>query len=73
MRAAEWRNVTFTSCACHAGRTTPQEDEEMLQAAASNPDDGAFDPRIVSAIVYRLERKRLLETCQLLLNLYLKA
>lgn len=50
-----------------------QEDEQLLkQLEEQQQQQGEVDVRLVAAVRYRVERKRLLQACQVLLNIFLR-
>lgn len=50
-----------------------QEDEQLLQQLEEQQQQqGEVDVRLVAAVRYRVERKRLLQACQVLLNIFLR-
>jgi adenylosuccinate synthase len=50
-----------------------QEDEQLLQQLEEKQQQqGEVDVRLIAAVRYRVERKRLLQSCQVLLNIFLR-
>jgi hypothetical protein len=53
--------------------TTLMEDEELLQQLQQQQTDSSCLVQLAAAVRYRIERKKLLNACQVLLNVFIRS